>query len=153
MAVGFLWCREIAVQFHAAFFNKNKRSIFFWEKKKVTKSAEAKKMWMHRSQWFSPLMIPGKKNHGSRLEFACPSAKAIQPTSTQVKLGWIGCAIYQTNPDRLPQFFVFFNSWISVFRYRVSHIETYFMNWIWQIEICKLNFIWRWFWNPEVRIF
>ena len=37
--------------------------------------------------------------------------------------------------------------------YRVSHIETYFMNWIWEIEICKLEFVWRCFWNPEVWIF
>ena len=34
---------------------------------------------------------------------------------------------------------------ICMIFYRVSHIETYFMNWLWQIEICMLEFVWRWF--------
>ena len=35
--------------------------------------------------------------------------------------------------------------------YRVSHIEMTLMNWLWRIEICKLNLVWRWFWNAEIR--
>ena len=27
------------------------------------------------------------------------------------------------------------------------HIKTCFLNWLWQIEICKLEFVWRWLWN------
>ena len=37
--------------------------------------------------------------------------------------------------------------------YRVSHIEVFFLNWLWQIEICKLDFLWRWFWHPEIMKF
>ena len=37
--------------------------------------------------------------------------------------------------------------------YRVSHIEMYFLNWLWQIEICKSDFVRRWFWNAEFRYF
>ena len=57
----------------------------------------------------------------------------------------------------LPEFSVKLMSFYFVtgfqVRYRVSHIETYFLNWLWQIEICKLEFVWRWFWNPEVWIY
>ena len=34
-------------------------------------------------------------------------------------------------------------------QYRVSHIEMWKVIWFWQIEICKLDLIWRWFGNPE----
>ena len=47
-------------------------------------------------------------------------------------------------------------SWIKIeecIKYRVSYIETYFRNWLWEIEIHKLEFVWRWFWNPEVWMF
>ena len=27
------------------------------------------------------------------------------------------------------------------------------MNWLWRIRICKLNWIWRWFWNAEIGNF
>ena len=27
------------------------------------------------------------------------------------------------------------------------------MNWLWGIKICKLNLIWRWFWNAEIENF
>ena len=27
------------------------------------------------------------------------------------------------------------------------------INWVWQIKICKLDFIWRWFWHPEIMEF
>ena len=37
--------------------------------------------------------------------------------------------------------------------YRVFHIEVFFLNWLWQIEICKLDFVWRWFWHPEIMQF
>ena len=34
--------------------------------------------------------------------------------------------------------------------YRVSHIEMFLLNWLWQIEICKLDFVWRYLYIPEV---
>ena len=38
--------------------------------------------------------------------------------------------------------------------YRVSHSEVWQVIWVWQIEICKLEFFEaRWFWNPEFWIF
>ena len=58
-----------------------------------------------------------------------------------------------------PSFAVFARWLISLTRspikptYRVSHIETCFMNWLWKIDIYQLYIIWRWSWNPEVRIF
>ena len=36
--------------------------------------------------------------------------------------------------------------------YRVSHLEVFF-NWLWQIERCKLKFVWRWFWHSEIMEF
>ena len=32
-------------------------------------------------------------------------------------------------------------------KYRVYHIEMFLSNSVWQIEICKSNFVWRWFYN------
>ena len=37
--------------------------------------------------------------------------------------------------------------------YRVFHIEMFLLNSVWQIEICKSDFVWRWFWNAEIRYF
>ena len=37
--------------------------------------------------------------------------------------------------------------------YRVSHIEMALMNWLWWIKICKLDLVWRWFWNAEIGNF
>ena len=37
--------------------------------------------------------------------------------------------------------------------YRVSHFGMFLLNWLWQIEICKLDFVWRWIWNPEIVYF
>ena len=37
--------------------------------------------------------------------------------------------------------------------YRVSHFEMDFMNWLWWIKICKLDLVWRWFWNAEIGNF
>ena len=37
--------------------------------------------------------------------------------------------------------------------YRVSHIEMFLLNWLWQIEICKLDFAWRYLCIPEVMAF
>ena len=37
--------------------------------------------------------------------------------------------------------------------YRVSHSEVWQVIWVWQIEICKLEFVWRLFWNPEAGTF
>ena len=37
--------------------------------------------------------------------------------------------------------------------YRVSHFEMDFMNWLWRIKICKLDLVWRWFWNAEIGKF
>ena len=37
--------------------------------------------------------------------------------------------------------------------YRVSHFEMDFMNWLWRIKICKLDLVWRWFWNAEIGNF
>ena len=34
--------------------------------------------------------------------------------------------------------------------YRVRHSKLFFWNLLSQIEICKLNSFWRWFWNPEI---
>ena len=34
--------------------------------------------------------------------------------------------------------------------YRVSHIEMFLLNWLWQIEICKLDFVWRYLYISEV---
>ena len=28
-----------------------------------------------------------------------------------------------------------------------------FMNWLWRIKICKLDLVWRWFWNAEIGNF
>jgi hypothetical protein len=28
-----------------------------------------------------------------------------------------------------------------------------FMNWLWWIKICKLDLVWRWFWNTEIGNF
>ena len=42
---------------------------------------------------------------------------------------------------------------ISDWKYMVSHIKTCRLNWFWQIEICKLEFVWRWFWYPEIMYF
>ena len=38
-------------------------------------------------------------------------------------------------------------------KYRVSHSEVWQVIWVWQIKICKLEFVWRWFWNPEAGTF
>ena len=35
-------------------------------------------------------------------------------------------------------------------RYRVSHIETFLLKWLWQIEIWQLDFAWRYLYIPEV---
>ena len=37
--------------------------------------------------------------------------------------------------------------------YRVSHIEMALMNWPWRIKICKLDLVWRWFWNAKIGNF
>ena len=50
--------------------------------------------------------------------------------------------------DKCNQFTLF-----SVHRYRVSHFEMDFMNWLWQIKICKFDLLWRWFWNTEIGNF
>ena len=50
--------------------------------------------------------------------------------------------------DKCNQFTLF-----SVHRYRVSHFEMDFMNWLWQIKICKFDLVWRWFWNTEIGNF
>ena len=34
--------------------------------------------------------------------------------------------------------------------YRVFHIEMFLLKWLWQIEICKLDFAWRYLYIPEV---
>ena len=47
--------------------------------------------------------------------------------------------------------------WLYVFLikfiYRVSHFEMDFMNWLWRMKICKLDLVWRWFWNAEIGNF
>jgi hypothetical protein len=38
-------------------------------------------------------------------------------------------------------------------KYRVSHIEMFLFNWLWQIEICKLEFVCWWFCDPVILEF
>ena len=35
----------------------------------------------------------------------------------------------------------------------ISYWNVPFLNWLWKIEICKLEFVWRWFWYPEITYF
>ena len=35
-------------------------------------------------------------------------------------------------------------------RHRVSDNEVCFLNWLWKIEICTSDFVWRWFWNTKI---
>ena len=42
---------------------------------------------------------------------------------------------------------------IFYFVLQVSHMEMDFMNWLWRIKICKLDWVWRWFWNTEIGNF
>ena len=37
--------------------------------------------------------------------------------------------------------------------YRVFHIEMFLLKWLLQIEICKLDFVWRYLYIPEIRKF
>ena len=37
--------------------------------------------------------------------------------------------------------------------YRVSQSEMTKVIWVWQIEICKIYFVWMWFWHSEVGAF
>ena len=34
-------------------------------------------------------------------------------------------------------------------KYRVSHLDLIQCIWLWRIEICRLDLVWRWFGNPE----
>ena len=46
--------------------------------------------------------------------------------------------------------------WITIenrYLYRVSHIKMFLLNWLWQIQICKLDFVWRYLYIPEVKEF
>ena len=40
-----------------------------------------------------------------------------------------------------------------LFRYRVSHSELTKVICVWGLEICKLYFVWRWFWHPDFWTF
>ena len=45
------------------------------------------------------------------------------------------------------------NFWRTVIRTGsvIDHGKlVFFLNYIWQIEICKLDTFWRWFWNSEI---
>ena len=66
-------------------------------------------------------------------------------------LGWLQKKIEKYQLGRLLQYTCCRAD--SIYIYRVSHIETNFLNWLWQIEICKLEFVWRRFWNSEIWIF
>ena len=35
-------------------------------------------------------------------------------------------------------------------KYRVSQSELTKVNWVWQIKMYNSNFVWKWFWNPEI---
>ena len=37
--------------------------------------------------------------------------------------------------------------------YMVFHIEMFLLHSVWQIELCKSDFVWRWFWNAEIKYF
>ena len=37
--------------------------------------------------------------------------------------------------------------------YRVPYGKVYILNWLWQIEICKLDFVWRYLYISEVKEF
>ena len=37
--------------------------------------------------------------------------------------------------------------------YRVSRGKHLCFNWLWRTEVCKLDFVWGWFQNPEMRTF
>ena len=39
------------------------------------------------------------------------------------------------------------------FFYRVSHIEMFLLNWLWQIEIGKPEIVRMWFWHSEIMKF
>ena len=43
-------------------------------------------------------------------------------------------------------------SFITI-NYRVSHFGMDFMNWLWRIKICKVDLVWRSFWNAEIGNF
>jgi hypothetical protein len=34
--------------------------------------------------------------------------------------------------------------------YRVPHGKVDILNWLWWVEICKSDLVWRWFGNPEI---
>ena len=40
--------------------------------------------------------------------------------------------------------------WLYESSYSVHHSKLYFFNYLYQIWICKLDFVWKWFWNSEI---
>ena len=41
-------------------------------------------------------------------------------------------------------------NFLAIPMYRVSQRKLFFLNLLWEIEICKLDFFGRCFWNPEI---
>ena len=65
---------------------------------------------------------------------------------------WPGYNASQRRKQMFLDLFFLLINW-GVTLYRVSHFEMDFMNWLWQIKICKLDLVWRWFWNAEIGNF
>ena len=53
------------------------------------------------------------------------------------------------NCNNAPKVRIQIHTWCINF-YRVSHIEMFLLKWLWQIEICKLDFVLRYLYIPEV---
>ena len=42
---------------------------------------------------------------------------------------------------------------LFVVTYRVPHCKVYILNWLWRVETCKLDFVWRYLYIPKIGEF
>ena len=115
----------------------------------VENAAIAKRWWWHFNLHSRPPVSEDFEDFATKQEFELfISFQISSRASIHNGLEWIKLSI-------VGRFFG--NSWFSflpIFKtisfYRVSQSELTKVNWGWQIKICKLNFVWKWFWNPEI---
>ena len=124
--------RTCRIQFHKGFCLNVTARDSWWH-------GEPLKVSLYRGQeYMKSAYLGGKTNPWIVLRYcSCALRSMISKSHYQLEMNFALSKMIISEPKE----------------YRVSHIEMFLLNWLWQIEIGKPEIVGRWFWHSEIMKF